>query len=268
MNDYWQKQTTEPLFPDLLWSRPENKMQAGKLLIIGGNAHGFSAPATAYTEAEQAGIGTTRVLLPDHIRRQLLHFHGASLELEYAPSTPSGSFASKALAEMLDHALWADVVLLAGDLGRNSETAIAMESFTKKYTRKLVITKDAVDYFNTAPTAILNRENTVLVLTVAQLQRLVTEAHFTQAITFKMDMLHMVDWLHAFTQEFRSGIVVRHLDTIFVALNGRVSSTHSPQDLEDSWRVATAAHASTWWCQNDSKPFEALTMSVFTKPEE
>ena len=166
-------------------------MQAGKLLIIGGNAHGFSAPATAYTEAEQAGIGTTRVLLPDHIRRQLLHFHGASLELEYAPSTPSGSFASKALAEMLDHAVWADVVLLAGDLGRNSETAIAMESFTKKYTRKLVITKDAIDYFYAAPTAILNRGNTVLVLTVAQLQRLVTEAHFTLAITFKTSSFTM-----------------------------------------------------------------------------
>ena len=55
--DYWQKQADEPLFPDILWSRPENKAGAGKLAIVGGNAHAFSAPGMAYDMTLQAGAG-------------------------------------------------------------------------------------------------------------------------------------------------------------------------------------------------------------------
>src|SRR3982750_3265194 len=96
---YWHKQTPEkPLFPDLLWSRPENRAHAGKLLIMGGNAHGFAAPAEAYAESEQAGIGAARVLLPDSLQKTVGRTFAAG---EYAPSTPSGSFSQKALAELL-----------------------------------------------------------------------------------------------------------------------------------------------------------------------
>ncbi|HSX27740.1 MAG TPA: hypothetical protein VLG25_03070, partial [Patescibacteria group bacterium] len=119
---YWQKQTKDkPLFPDLLWSRPENRAQAGKLLIIGGNAHGFAAPAEAYGQALEAGIGVVRVLLPDAVKAVAKH---ALETVDFAPSTPSGSFSKKGLAEFISHASWADGVLIAGDLGRNSETAI------------------------------------------------------------------------------------------------------------------------------------------------
>ena len=42
--DYWHKQTAEnPLYEDVLWARPENKHGAGKLLVVGGNLHGFAA---------------------------------------------------------------------------------------------------------------------------------------------------------------------------------------------------------------------------------
>ena len=99
-NTYWHRQTTEkPLFPDLLWSRPENKRHAGKLLIIGGNEHEFAAPAEAYAEAAKAGIGTAKVLLPNKLQKTI----GKILENgEYAPSNNSGSFAKSALAEWHD----------------------------------------------------------------------------------------------------------------------------------------------------------------------
>ena len=67
---YWLRQEqSKPLFPELEWSRPENRLAAGKLLVAGGNAHGFAAPAEAYTAAVKAGAGTVRVLLPDAIRK-------------------------------------------------------------------------------------------------------------------------------------------------------------------------------------------------------
>ena len=69
MQDYWKKQTPDkPLFPDLLWSRPRNRAHAGKLLIVGGNAHGFAAAAEAYAEASKAGVGAAGVIIPDSLQ--------------------------------------------------------------------------------------------------------------------------------------------------------------------------------------------------------
>src|SRR5688500_570948 len=145
---YWQKQGDTPLYPDLLWSRPEQRSAAGKLLIIGGNLHAFAAPAEAFGHAEKAGAGAIRVILPDAARKIV----GRVMEhVEYVPSTPSGSFAQKALAELLDLGMWSDAVLIAGDLGRNSETAILLEAFAEKYPGQLTLTKDAADYAVSEP---------------------------------------------------------------------------------------------------------------------
>ncbi len=256
---YWAKQTNQPLFPDLVWSRPENRAQAGKVLIIGGNAHGFSAVATAYNESVKAGIGTARVILPDAIQRVVK----AILETaDYAPSTPSGSFSQKALAELLASAAWADGVLLAGDLGRNSETAILLEKFISKYSGQLTVTRDAVDYFVSSPKSLWERPDTCVVLSLAQLQKLAQQSSYPKAITFDMDLLRLVDWLHDFTTTFTANIVVKHLQTLFVASQGRVSTTHTMLDNEENWRVPVAAHAAVWWLQNPSKTFEALTTAL------
>ncbi|MEK7153084.1 MAG: hypothetical protein AAB834_03995, partial [Patescibacteria group bacterium] len=83
--EFWQKQVPgKPLFPELEWSRPENRQMAGKLLIVGGNLHGFAAPAEAYALSLKAGIGTSRVLLPSAIQKVV----GPSIENgEFAAST-------------------------------------------------------------------------------------------------------------------------------------------------------------------------------------
>ncbi|HSX35422.1 MAG TPA: hypothetical protein VLH84_00640 [Patescibacteria group bacterium] len=258
--DYWVRQELgKPLFADLAWSRPENKLQAGKLLIAGGSLHGFAAPAEAYAAAVKAGIGTARVLLPNAVQKIV----GRVLENgEFAPSTPSGSFSQKALDELLFQALWADATLLAGDLGRNSETAILLEKFLRKYPHPVTLTKDAVDYVTSAPEAALARTaGTTLVLSLSQLQRLAVSTKQTRPIAFSMDLLHLVEWLHEFTQTYELNIVVKHLEHIFVAVGGRVSTTKLATDLP-IWRVQTAARASVWRVQNPAKIFEALTASL------
>jgi len=256
---YWARQQPgKPLFPELLWSRPENRQHAGKLLVVGGNLHGFAAPAEAYAEAERAGIGTARVLLPDAVRKvvgQVLE-HG-----EFAPSTPSGSFNQKALNDVLSYSAWADGVLVAGDLGRNSETAILLEKFLAKTPAAVTIAKDAVDYAVSAPDTVLHRASTTLVLSFSQLQRLGTAAHRPQALQFSMDLLHVVEWLHEFTAALRPYIIVKHHQVLLVAVDGQVSTTALATDIP-IWRVKAAAHASVWWLQNPNKPFEALTTAL------
>ena len=256
---FWHKQTADtPLFPDLIWSRPENRAQAGKLGIIGGNVHGFAAVGTAFAEAEKAGIGTTRVLMPDSLQKTVSKLFPAA---DFAPSTPSGSFGREALAACLEVGQWSDGLLLAGNFGRNSETAILLESLVTKYSGQLTITHDAVDYFITNPKPLMQRSETTLVLSFAQLQKLATAAKFSRPFTFDTDLLRLVENLHVFTTDHTLNIVVKHLDNIFVATGGQVSSTKLDQELK-IWRVATAAHAATWWLQNSNNTFESLTTSI------
>ena len=77
-----------------------------------------------------------------------------------------------------------------------------------------------------------------------------------------MGLLQLVGVLHDFTLEHPVQIIVKHLDTIFVAINGQVSTTKVSEDLEESWRVTTAAHAAVWLIQNPDKSFEAATTSL------
>jgi hypothetical protein len=256
---YWQRQEPgKPLFPDLLWSRPENKQYAGKLLIVGGNAHGFAAPAEAYAEAEKAGIGVARVLLPDALQKTVGKIFLAG---EYAPSTPSGSFGQKALAELLSMAQWADSVLIDGNLGRNSETAILLEKFASKYTGQLTLSSDAADYFITPQTTILSRPDTLLVLSFTQLQKLAIHAHFITPFTSSMDFLHFIGALHDFTNEFAINLIVQHPDNTAIAVGGRISTT-KPDAAAPSNTSRLAAHASVWWLQNPGRMFEALTVAI------
>lgn len=259
-NTYWHKQSTkEPLFTDLLWSRPETKQTAGKLLIIGGNINGFAAVGQAYTASQKAGIGSARIILPDSLRKTVSRLMPEST---FAASTPSGSFSQQALAELLENAAWSDGVLLAGDLAHNSETAIVLEKLANKYSEQLTITKDAMDYFTAAPNAIAKRPDTTLVLTMAQLQRLAKSLKFEIAFTFDINLLNLVDSLRELTNRFAFNIVIKHLDTIIVAVKGQLSSTKTNLSDEDSWRVPIAAGAAVWWLQNPTKPFEAISTSL------
>jgi ADP-dependent NAD(P)H-hydrate dehydratase / NAD(P)H-hydrate epimerase len=256
---YWQKQTPDkPLFPELLWSRPEQKSAAGKLLIAGGNLHSFTVPAQAFSYAEAAGIGVARVLLPDAIKKLV---GGVFESGEFAPSTPSGSFSQKALDELLEQTGWADGVLLAGDFGRNSETAILLEKFVSTYDGPLAATQDTLDYFTSLPGAVFDRADTIVIASFAQLQKLAAAAGSTTALTFDMDLLRCVEALHELSSAHQAGIIVKHLDQIIVAHRGRVSTTSLPKDLP-IWRIKTAAYASVWQLQNPIKLFEALTVAV------
>jgi ADP-dependent NAD(P)H-hydrate dehydratase / NAD(P)H-hydrate epimerase len=256
---YWVKQESDkPAFPDLLWSRPESKQAKGKLLIIGGNSFGFSAVGTGYREALSAGAGTVRVLLPEAIRKVV----GTILEhAEYGASNPSGSFSQQALGAWLEHSGWSDGVLIAGDLGRNSETAILFEKFLVKSSAPITIAKDAVDYVMPLSKALINRPSTTLVLSLAQLQKLATSLSFTQAFRLGMSLVQLVEILHEFSVKYGYEIVVKHQDSICIAVNGKVSTTKLKEDKE-FWRVETAAHCVVWRIQNPTKPFEALTSAL------
>lgn len=255
--DYWLKQTPDtPLYEDILWSRPENKATSGKLTIIGGNAQAITAPGMAYSSADQAQIGVMRVVMPDAVKKSL---PAVIPNAFYAPSTPSGSFAKKALGELIEHMMWADAALLSGDIGRNSETAMLLESAVQKYPGLLAVTQDAADYFKETPKMLVDREHTLIALSLAQLQRYVITTPSITPITYGMGNIQLVEALHEYTKDRPACIITKHNDLLFVACKGIVATQ---KDEREVWRVATAARASVFWLQNPDKIFEAAVSSL------
>jgi len=298
MHSHWQKQGTEPLFPNLVWSRPETKATAGKLLIIGGTGQSFAGAAEAYQQAEKAGIGSVHVLLPHSLERTVGKLFP---EAEFVPATPSGSFAVSALAELLAASTWADGVLVTADTGNNSETARLFETFltTHQHTSsssvssraksrdllrnqedfsasplgsgygrndrkgrlfQMTLCGDIIDSFTAHPSVILDRSETTLVLTFDQLQRLAIAAHHTEAFTSDMGLLMLVERLGTFNKSHAAHLVVIYQDTIVVTADGHISTTERGDHPTPN---TLAPHAATWWLQTPTDPYAALTTAMY-----
>lgn len=261
---YWKKQTINaPLFEDILWSRPESRHAAGKLLIIGGNAHSFHAVAEAYMAAQTAGVGVCRVILPDALKKVLPNAQQLFETCLFVPSTPSGSFAKKSLVDILQEAQWADCILLAGNIGHNSETSLVIEGLLEKVRQKIVITEDAFESINNV-SLLSNHTDLAIVLSFSQLQKLAIKLHFEHAFRFSMSPQQIVHTLHLFTEKTPI-IVITYMQGIFyISHHGNVI-THTPKQPSDIWRVKTAATSSVFWLQNQAKPLEAIASSFFVK---
>jgi len=258
--DYWQKQTKDtPLYPDLAWDKPERKDQAGKLLIIGGNLHGFAVPAKAFEYAGNEGIGYARIILPDALRSTL---HAYWTDAVFCPSTPSGSFARDSKELILNNSLWADGLLLPGDLGRNSETAIMLDEILATIKSPIAITKDALDYYLQRPELVFDREDTLAVASFSQLQKLCTNYGLKTALTYTMALTQLIELLHLLTAKCGAHIITKFENKFIVAVNGQVSTTEAPES--EIWRLEVASKSIVNWLHNDTKPFEALTHSVLT----
>jgi NAD(P)H-hydrate repair Nnr-like enzyme with NAD(P)H-hydrate dehydratase domain len=253
-NISWQKQSADkPLFPDMLWSRPENKRHAGKLLVAGGHAQSFSAVSRAFTAAGKAGAGAVRILLPDKLQKTVGR---AFPEAEFAASTPIGSFSRQALEHFLDLADWADGILLAGDFSHNSETAVLLENFVDKFVGQLTLAGDSIDYFFQNPEQVTNRAQTKIVGSLGQIQKLAQKL----AIRQQDDLVQILNKLSIWTTDTKAGIVTRQGSQTIVAHKGKISTTQSDKQGNDT---DLAAYASVWAMQQPQKPFEALSTAVY-----
>ena len=262
MHDYWkQQQPTKPLFPDIEWSKPEQKSSRGRLGIIGGNKLGFAGIAESYSTALGTGAGEVRVLLPDCLRKSI---PPSMTDVVFAACNPSGSLSRDAMPDLTALGTWASCLLLAGDAGRNSETAIAYSDLIRNYSGPLVITRDAIDLVKNDSEALVNRENTVLIVSFAQLQKIFQAVYYPKMLTFSMQLLQLVEAVHKFTVTYPVTIAVLHRDTLIVAHGEEVVTTKWETPLA-IWRGITAARAATYLMWTPSQPLQAIATSLVTK---
>ena len=259
--DYWSKQTADkPLYPDIEWSKPEQRSKRGKLGIIGGNKLGFAGVAEAYSSALNTGAGEVRVLLPDALKKSIPPIMTDAI---FAATNPSGGLSRDALTEMLAIGEWSTSVLLIGDAGRNSETAILYEDFMNKYNGPLIITRDAIDLIKNASASVVERPNTLLVVSFAQLQKLFQAVYYPKVLTFSMQLTGLVEAVHKFTVSYPISIAVLHQDTMVVASEGNVTSTPWGDPMQ-IWRGVTATRASVYSMWSPTRTLEAITTSLIS----
>ncbi len=250
-----KQQRDTPLFPDILWNRPLNKNGAGKLLIVGGNKHRFFAPAQAQFTAEKIGAGIVKTVLPEATRKLV----GAGDSNEFASSNPSGSFSKDALHELLSLANWSDTVLLAGDAGHNSETSMLIEEFLQKYVDKVVMTQDFVDMFVGSPDTLLSRDNTLLVVSFSQLQKIAKHMSEPRAFVYSMSLQSLLEELGDFSRTCNAAFITFHQQNLIVAAQGKTSYMKS---LKEVWRIEQAAKSAVFWMQQPETFFETVTTSL------
>lgn len=256
---YWQIQKNEsPLYPDIAWNKPERRDQAGNLGIIGGNKLGFVAVGDSYQTALNTGAGKIRVVVPDTLKKVI---PPTFTDVTFGASNPSGSLGKDALTEIRALGAWADGILLIGDTGRNSETSILYEEFLSNYSRPLTVTRDAIDALLNSPSALVERDNTLIVVSFAQLQKIFMKVYYPKMITFSMQLSQLVETLHKFTVTYPITVVTYHQDHIIIAHNAKVVTTkwNDPMQI---WKGTVATKAATYWLWNPSKPLESITTSL------
>ncbi|MEI6850805.1 MAG: hypothetical protein WCK26_02445 [Candidatus Saccharibacteria bacterium] len=256
---YWHQQTIDkPLYPDIEWSKPEQQSNRGRLGIIGGNKLGFMSVAASYNTALKTGAGEVRVLLPDILRKSI---PATMTEVIFGATNPSGGLSRDALIEMKTIGDWATGVLLIGDAGRNSETSILYEDFITDYKGPLTITRDAIDLIKNNDIQLVDRPNTLLVMSFAQLQKLFQIVYYPKVLTFSMQLINLVEAIHKFTITYPISISVLHKDTLLVASGGEVTSTpwSEPTDI---WNGKTATNTAVYWLWANNKIVESATTSL------
>ena len=258
LHPYWHKQTADkPLYPDIEWSKPQQRSKSGKLGIIGGNKLGFISVADSYTTALETGAGEVRILLPDVLKKSIPI---TMSDVIFGSTNPSGGLAKNALTEMKALGDWASGILLIGDSGKNSETAILYDDFIDKYTGPLTITRDAIDLLKNSTSTLVDRPDTLLITSFAQLQKIFQSVYYPKILTFSMQLTNLVEALHKFTITYPISISVFHQNTLLFASDGEVTTT--PYNVPTKiWRGTTATVAAVYWMWSPTTVLESTTAS-------
>jgi NAD(P)H-hydrate repair Nnr-like enzyme with NAD(P)H-hydrate dehydratase domain len=246
------KQTTEPLFPKILWERPINKKAAKQLLIIGGHASEFSKTQMAYQEAMAAGVGGAKVVLPDSVYK----LTGSLPDCLFVPSTQSGSIAKSALDEIFRYIDECDGLLMPGELSHNTETTSVVEQIVRGCTKPLVISGEVIEMLLYEPSLIFGKSQRLLLANSQTFIKLASKLGVAIKIKPSASLVNKIELLEALSQNNSADYVLNGHETI-VHSNHKTSVTNTPKPNYYGDGLFT-----TFWLQHPNK-FEALTTAAF-----
>ena len=109
----------------------------------------------------------------------------------------------------------------------------------------VTLARDTIDLLVYSAEALLARENCHLVLSLAQLQKLVRAVYSHRVITFSQGVKQIAETLHKFTISYRVVITLFHDDNLLVASGGEVVSQPFTQPMR-VWSGEIATREAAW----------------------
>lgn len=241
MFDYWEQQKDKPLFPDLLWSRPENKALLPKVSIVGGSKHGFVKAAAVYQNVLETGSSSLKLLLPDALKDSL----PANSDFIFIESTKTGSFSSSLFDNLRAIQASSDIVIVSEDSGKESELTQALHKIISEDNCDLMMVGESAlandSYFDD----IINRQkNTVFVIEPRQLQKITSRLPVQVSFRSSDGLVDLVKGLHQITSVLGAVIfVVSTNKEVIISVNGDVFSTKYVATLEEIAGICSSYHS-------------------------
>lgn len=231
MFNYWQKQQEKPLFPDILWSRPENKALLPRLAIISGSKRGFADGEKIYASATKTGLGACKILLPDVLKVQL----PAINDFVFIESTKMGSFSKKLHDNFNALKPMTSLFIITESSGKESETVQSIHKLIQDDDCDLMFINQAILANDQYLDDIIKREaKTTLVLDQETLQKVASRLPLDTMFRSTDGLAEIVKGMHSITAEFINLIIVAKLgNNIVVGSKGQIYSTQYPDALEE-----------------------------------
>jgi NAD(P)H-hydrate repair Nnr-like enzyme with NAD(P)H-hydrate dehydratase domain len=222
-NDYpdWLE-TIEPTKEEierLEWLIPEQRSKRGHFSVVGGDKNHITRVQETYSLLEAEKPASVSILVPKSWRK----FLESNPDAHFAEADNSGGFALAAEESITARIISSDGTIFPGDLGRNSQTAQAIERSIIKTTKPIVLSGDSLELIPNL--SLLNRENTILICNFGQFQRLAMAAKITPAVVSDMPHLKVIEVLHELTSTYPAAIVIKHFNWIIASQKGTVWRT-------------------------------------------
>ncbi len=249
---YWQRQNiNQPLFPDLFWDQPISQISANNFCLIGGSSTDFKQISLAYDLLQQKKYHQLYVILPNSLRKI---FQEQQSNLIFGPSNQSGAFSLETFSLIEDLSLDSDVLSMIGGFTTNSETIILIEKIINDINKIKVISHDAIiDNFQP--------NQTVVIVQFKNLQKLLRNFHYHQAITSSMELTKIIQIIDHFCQQFKLALITEFNQNLIAFYDGKISLTEA-KNIEN-WETNLNILSSYYLASNYNKIFESITCAVY-----
>jgi NAD(P)H-hydrate repair Nnr-like enzyme with NAD(P)H-hydrate dehydratase domain len=227
-NDYpdWLE-TIEPTKEEierLEWLIPEQRSKRGHFSVIGGDKNHITRVQETYSLLEAEKPASVSILVPKSWRK----FLESNPDAHFAEADNSGGFALAAEESITTRINSSDGTIFPGDLGRNSQTAQAIERAILQTSAPIILSGDSLELIQSL--SLLNRENTTLVCNFGQFQRMAMSAKITPAVVSDMPHLKVIEVLHELTSNYPAAIVMKHFSWLIASHKGTVWRVNSKND--------------------------------------
>lgn len=255
------RQHNEPLFPKVLYNRPLRRSGAGRLLVVGGHTGELSLPTGIYQAAMTAGLGECTVVLPDVLAK----FIGGAPGTAFAASTTSGSLDRDALGRILELSEDNDAIAFGASLSSNSNTAMLAERLVREAERPLVLFDEALPAIKHNVELVASKPQNVLILTMPEVFKLAGALGIAISIRPGGGLLNKVEIVASIAESIKATLAVYSTE-IIVASGAEISVTPINYHLATVPALMYGV-LSTFWLQNQARPFEGLTTGAYVIAE-